>query len=57
MRDILKARGILVDDLDTCCVFCFQSTENSSHLFDECLITSRIWTKVAVAGRYDSSVK
>lgn len=45
-RDQLKKRGILVEDRDYVCVFCFRASENSNHLFDLCPITSRIWEKI-----------
>ncbi|XP_058741966.1 uncharacterized protein LOC131614391 [Vicia villosa] len=45
-REQLKIRGIIVDDIDCCCVFCFQEMETSSPHFDSCPFTRRIWNKV-----------
>ncbi|XP_058777040.1 uncharacterized protein LOC131651391 [Vicia villosa] len=45
-KDQLKKRGILNEDSDCCCVFCFQVLEDNYHLFDGCTITRRIWHKV-----------
>ncbi|XP_058757877.1 uncharacterized protein LOC131631117 [Vicia villosa] len=45
-RENLKNRGILVEDRDCCCVFCFKALESSNHLFESCPFTTRIWNKV-----------
>ncbi|XP_058757865.1 uncharacterized protein LOC131631101 [Vicia villosa] len=44
--DHLKSRGILLDDSECYCVFCFQVLETSSHLFDDCVFSDRIWSKI-----------
>lgn len=45
-RQQAKIRGILVDDRECCCVFCFNVLEDSIHLFDSCPFTRRIWSKI-----------
>lgn len=45
-REQLKNRGILVEESDCGCVFCFQVLEDAHHIFDSLLFTRRIWSKV-----------
>ncbi|XP_058746506.1 uncharacterized protein LOC131619428 [Vicia villosa] len=46
-RDHLKSKGILIDDNVCCCAFCPHVLETSSHLFDDCVISDRIWRKIS----------
>ncbi|CAL5198598.1 unnamed protein product [Lathyrus oleraceus] len=45
-RDQLVRRGIVVDDRDNNCAFCFKEEESNIHLYDMCEVTGRIWAKV-----------
>ncbi|XP_058740984.1 uncharacterized protein LOC131629575 [Vicia villosa] len=47
-RNQIKRRGILRDDNDCCCVFCFRHEEDSNHLFVDCPILDKLWEKVGV---------
>ncbi|CAI8590122.1 unnamed protein product [Vicia faba] len=59
IRDQLRRRRIVVNDRDSCCMFCFREEENFSHLFDTCNFTRRIWDKVVewIGGDVDLSAE
>ncbi|XP_058726276.1 uncharacterized protein LOC131597605 [Vicia villosa] len=45
-KDQLIKRGILMDGVDSDCVFCSTESESLSHLLGGCLVVEAIWRKV-----------
>ncbi|XP_058783163.1 uncharacterized protein LOC131657821 [Vicia villosa] len=45
-KDQLARRGILVEGIETACVFCQSEEETLTHLFAGCSVTLGIWRKV-----------
>ncbi|CAI8598427.1 unnamed protein product [Vicia faba] len=43
-RDQLVRRGIVIDDREKSCVFCFREEQSKAHLFGLCVVTRRIWS-------------
>lgn len=44
-RELLAACGIIMDDSDTVCIFCYNTMESLNHLLIYCMASRLIWNK------------
>ncbi|CAJ2644735.1 unnamed protein product [Trifolium pratense] len=47
-REALFCKGIITNNHERSCVFCFKEVEDIQHIFFTCCITSQIWQKIFV---------
>jgi hypothetical protein len=45
-REALFRKGIITNNLDTCCVFCLNLVEDVHHVFFNCSVTATVWENI-----------
>jgi hypothetical protein len=45
-REALYSKGIITNNLERCCVFCFKEVEDTHHVFFNCSVIVPVWKNI-----------